>query len=89
MEHEKVHLAREKCVQCGAADLEDLDEEKLKCRYCGCVYRIVVPRVFINRGADVTFGKGVSIRGGVEIESGAKVNFKGHVEILEDGIETS
>jgi|GEM_PF-2117297 len=75
------------CSQCGAPDLERSGEGKLRCPFCGSIYSYSVagPTVIINKGANVVFGKGanVVIKGGLEIEGGANVQFNGLITLLE------
>lgn len=76
----------EECAQCGSLEIKRVAKNKFKCQHCGCVYQVVVPKVFVQKGANVIFGKNIEIKGGLEIEAGARVEFQGKVEILEDGI---
>jgi len=78
----------EKCVNCGSAEIDRLAKNRFKCRHCGSIFETVIPKVFIQPGANVVFGKNVSVKGAMEIESGASVEFKNTVEFNEDGFET-
>lgn len=75
------------CSQCGAPDLEWSGSGKLRCPYCGSLYacKIQTPTVVIGKGASVVIGKSarVTIRGGVEINDGARVQVDGEVTLLE------
>ncbi len=75
------------CSQCGAPDLEESGEGKLRCSYCGSLYsyRVRGPTVVIRRGADVVIGRSakVVIRGGLEIENGARFRADGEITLLE------
>ncbi len=80
------------CSQCGAHDAQALPDDKVKCSYCGTVFRAVHDdaRVIIGRGANVVFGpnSNVRVRGGIKIESGANVSILGKLEVVELGDET-
>lgn len=75
------------CSQCGAPDLEESGEGKLRCSFCGSLYSYTVrsPTVVIRKGADVVIGSKakVVIRGGLEIEDGARVRADGELTLLE------
>ncbi len=75
------------CSQCGAPELERSGEGKLRCPYCGSLYSFAVrgPTVVIRKGANVIIGRKakVTIRGGVEIQEGARVKVDGEVTLLE------
>lgn len=75
------------CSQCGAPDLERSGEGKLRCPYCGSLYSYSVrgPTVVVREGANVVIGRKakVTIRGGVEIQKGARVQVDGEVTLLE------
>lgn len=75
------------CSQCGAPDLERSGEGKLRCPFCGSLYSFSVrgPTVVIRKGANVIIGRKakVTIKGGVEIQEGARVQVDGEVTLLE------
>jgi hypothetical protein len=78
------------CSLCGAHDGQELPDDKVKCAYCGTVFRRTHEHVVIGRGANVVFGPNanVRIRGGMRIESGANVSVLGKLEVLELGDES-
>jgi len=87
-------LEKFECEQCGANKYDELESDKIKCNYCGTIYRINKsienkPKVIIKKGANVVFGKNsnVIIKGGVDIEDGANVQFLGKLEIIQKGDE--
>ncbi len=87
-------LEKIECTQCGSNELTELEDNKVKCSYCGTVFRVKgvqseQPKVTIGKGANVVFGKSsnVTIKGGVKIEGGANVEFHGKLEIFEIGDE--
>lgn len=87
-------LEKFECTQCGAHEFEESEDNKIKCGYCGTVYKVTEepakqPKVIIGKGANVIFGEksNVTIKGGVKIEQGANVQFLGKLEILEMGDE--
>jgi uncharacterized Zn finger protein len=87
-------MQKYECTQCGSHELTELEDNKIKCSYCGTVFRVKgeqteQPKVIIGKGANVVFGKSsnVTIKGGVKIEGGANVEFHGKLEILEKGDE--
>jgi uncharacterized Zn finger protein len=89
-----MELEKFECSQCGSGEYETLPENKIKCSYCGTIFRTKVeqtdrPKVTIKKGANVVFGEksNVTIKGGVSIEEGANVSFLGHLEIFEKGDE--
>jgi uncharacterized Zn finger protein len=87
-------LEKFECTQCGSHEYEEPEEGKIKCGYCGTVYKVKEepvkqPKVIIGKGANVIFGEksNVTIKGGVKIEQGANVQFLGKLEIFELGDE--
>lgn len=87
-------LEKIECTQCGSNELNELEENKIKCNYCGTVFSVKgvqteQPKVIIGKGANVVFGKSsnVTIKGGVRIEGGANVEFLGKLEVIEKGDE--
>lgn len=89
-----MNLEKFECTQCGSSDYESLPDSKIKCSYCGTVFKIKdkkaeQPKVIIKKGANVIFGEKshVTIKGGVSIEEGANVSFLGMLEIVEKGDE--
>lgn len=89
-----MNLEKIECTQCGSNELVELEDRKIKCSYCGTVFRVKhdgqeQPKVIIGKGANVVFGKSsnVTIKGGVKIEGGANVEFLGKLEIIEKGDE--
>ena len=74
------------CSQCGASELKQTSGGKLRCTYCGSIYKIASrgPSVIIKKGANVVFGKNakVIIAGGMEIEDGANVKVEGEITLL-------
>ena len=87
-------LEKFECTQCGAHEYEELNDEKIKCGYCGTIFKVKdesseSPKVIIGKGANVVFGEksNVTIKGGVKIETGANVQFLGKLEIVERGDE--
>jgi hypothetical protein len=79
------------CSQCGAPDLEAAGEGKVRCPYCGSLYRYAVagPTVVVAESADVVFGRGatVIIKGGLQIGEHARVQVDGEL-ILEERAPT-
>lgn len=82
------------CPECGSHEYESLADNKIKCSYCGTVFKVKdepgeKPKVIIKKGASVIFGEksNVTIKEGVSIEEGAKVLFLGKLEIVEKGDE--
>jgi DNA-directed RNA polymerase subunit RPC12/RpoP len=77
------------CTQCGSTDFEDLGGGRVRCSHCGSLFEVLTkePKVVINKGANVVFGKNadVEIRGDMRVESGANVDVEGHVTVLSDG----
>jgi len=75
------------CSQCGAPELERSGEGKLQCPFCGSLYSYSVrsPTVVIRKGANVIIGRKarVTIKGGVEIQEGARVQVDGEITLLE------
>lgn len=89
-----MELEKFECTQCGSGEYEKLADNKIKCCYCGTIFRVKSerpeePKVVIKKGANVVFGEksNVTIKGGVSIEEGANVSFLGHLEIIEKGDE--
>ena len=89
-----MELEKFECPQCGASDYEKLNDNNIKCSYCGTVFKVnnepaEQPKVLIKKGANVIFGKNsnVIIKGDVKIEDGAKVEFLGKLEIVQMGDE--
>ena len=89
-----MNLEKFECTQCGSSDYESLPDSKIKCSYCGTVFKVKneqgdKPKVIIRKGANVIFGEksNVTIKGGVSIEEGANVSFLGKLEIIEKGDE--
>ncbi len=74
------------CTQCGATEFDDISVNKVRCAYCGSLFAVTKkePTLFINNGANVTFGKNanVEVRGDIEIEKGANVDIQGKVTVL-------
>ncbi|KQC13067.1 MAG: hypothetical protein APR63_01305 [Desulfuromonas sp. SDB] len=87
MKRRRGKFFEQQCVQCGSMDIKKIKHNRFKCQHCGCIYQFVVPKIFIEKGAEVHFGKNVSMKGGLEIQSGAKVYFHDQVEIFEEGDE--
>ncbi len=85
-------LPRYECSQCGGTDLKRSGENEMRCEHCGSVFAVAAPdepRVVIRKGANVTFGKNanVEIRGGLEIEAGARVELNGKLTLIQKGDE--
>jgi hypothetical protein len=85
-----MELEKFECPQCGAGDYETLTDNKIKCSYCGTVFKVKdeparKPKVTIKKGANVIFGgkSNVTIKGGVSIEEIANISFLGKLEIVE------
>ncbi|MEN8118703.1 MAG: hypothetical protein ABFS35_00035 [Bacteroidota bacterium] len=86
-------LSSFKCSQCGSSDFEQESKDKLRCKYCSSLYAIEKPpkvikksaKVIISKGAKVKFGKNanVTIKGGLEIQDGADVEFNGKITLIE------
>ncbi|MBN1150200.1 hypothetical protein JXA84_03145 [candidate division WOR-3 bacterium] len=85
------------CTQCGSTDFIKEEFNRLRCSHCKTLYKINFdsrkegkPNVVIKKGANVSFGKNakVSIKGGMLIEDGAKVEFLGELELIEKGDKT-
>jgi len=80
-----------KCSQCGAKDLEEEGEDKLRCTYCKSLFFIEKRSddfgVTIEKGAKVVFkpSADVTILGKLEIEEGADVEFGGKITLIEKG----
>ena len=77
------------CTQCGSTDFEGIAIRRVRCTSCGSLYEVLTkePKVVINKGANVVFGKNanVEVRGDIEVASGAKVDVQGKVTVLSDG----
>jgi DNA-directed RNA polymerase subunit RPC12/RpoP len=77
------------CTQCGATDFLDVEAGRVRCASCGSLFEVLTrePRVVINKGAHVVFGKNanVEIRGDMQVQDGAEVNVEGKVTVLSDG----
>ena len=77
------------CTQCGATNFEELSGRRVRCTFCGSLFRVMTqePSVVIGKGAKVVFGKGanVEIRGDLDVETGADVEVQGKVTVLKDG----
>lgn len=80
------------CTQCGSTSFTRDGESDLRCAYCDSLYRVPGrentqkgPTVVIKKGANVVFGKDshVMIRGGLQVEDGARVSFLGNLELVE------
>ena len=85
-------LPRYECTQCGGTDLKREGENQMRCQHCGSLFAIAAPneaRVVIRKGANVVFGKNanVEIRGGLEIEDGARVEINGKLTLIQKGDE--
>lgn len=76
-----IHLYE--CTQCGATDFRADSGRIVRCAYCHSLFERIetAPRVTIRKGAHVVFGRNaqVEVRGGMEIEPGADVDFQGRV----------
>jgi len=74
------------CSQCGGSELQQAGEGKVRCAFCGSIYKIASkgPSVVIKKGANVVFGKNakVEIRGGMEVEDGANLQVDGELTLL-------
>ncbi len=74
------------CTQCGSTDFEELSGRRVRCVHCGSLFQLMTsePRVVINKGANVVFGKksNVEIRGDLEIQTGAHVDIQGTVTVV-------
>jgi DNA-directed RNA polymerase subunit RPC12/RpoP len=74
------------CTQCGSTDFQEAGVKRVRCAHCGSLFRVVTtePALIISKGANVVFGRNanVEVRGDVEIESGANVDFNGKVTLL-------
>jgi DNA-directed RNA polymerase subunit RPC12/RpoP len=84
------------CTQCGAKDFVEEGPDKLRCKYCESLFfmqdetkKSSSGGVTIKKGAKVTFGKNanVTIRGKLEIEDGAEVEFNGTITLVEKSSE--
>lgn len=82
------------CSQCGSTDFKKEGEEFLRCAHCNSLYKMQQPeaekpKVVIQGGANVVFGKNsnVTIKGGMLIEKGANVEFLGKLDIIEKASE--
>ncbi len=77
------------CSQCGSTDFEDVELKRVRCTSCGSLFELLTkePKVIINKGANVVFGKNanVEVRGDIEVASGANVDVLGKVTVLSDG----
>ncbi len=76
-----------KCSQCGALDFIEIGKDKLRCSYCESLFfkdEEKASGVVIKKGAKVVFGKNsnVIIKGKLEIEGGAEVEFNGKITLL-------
>jgi hypothetical protein len=81
------NLKYEGCPQCGARGLK-WDDNMLRCVYCDSVFEVVPetkPKVIVCKGANVVFGKGVTIGGDLKIEPGANVKFNGKLNLVRKG----
>jgi hypothetical protein len=82
-------MLQAQCSQCGATDFDRRTDELVSCAYCQSVYKLKAdPResnIIISKGANIVIGKSanVIIRGNIEIESGAKIDILGRLEIVE------
>ena len=74
------------CTQCGSTNFEDASNTRVRCSFCGSLFEVLSrePKLQINKGAKVTFGKNanVEIRGDVRIEAGADVDIQGKVTVV-------
>jgi uncharacterized Zn finger protein len=74
------------CTQCGSTDFEDADTRRVRCAHCGSLFEVLTnePKLTINKGAHVVFGKNanVEIRGDIEIQDGANVDVQGKIVVL-------
>lgn len=82
-------MLQAQCSQCGATDFDRRNDELVSCAYCHSVYKLKAdPResnIIISKGANIVIGKSanVIIKGNIEIESGAKIDILGRLEIVE------
>jgi hypothetical protein len=85
-----------KCTQCGAHDLNPMEDGRLKCGYCAAVFAAPKemqphhsqgPHVIIGGNANVIIGsKGhVTVRGGLAVEGHAKLQVDGELILEEPG----
>jgi len=74
------------CTQCGSTDFEAAGMRKVRCAYCGSLFALLTgePKVSIQHGANVIFGRSadVEIHGDIEIEDGANVDVQGKISIV-------
>jgi hypothetical protein len=74
------------CTQCGATEFTRLDARTLRCAFCASRFLQERPaaRLTIRKGANVVIGPKaqVEVRGGMEIEPGARVDIQGHVVLV-------
>ncbi len=75
------------CTQCGGADFKNENDDTVRCVYCNSLFKIIEPkisqpRVTVEGGANVTFGKNVKIKGGLLIKKGATVTINGDLGLL-------
>ena len=74
------------CTQCGSTVFEDINLKRVRCVYCGSLFRLIKnePTLYINDGANVVFGRtaNVEVRGDIEIENGSKVDIQGKLTVL-------
>lgn len=84
------------CSQCGARDFFKTGKDNIRCSYCNSLYYFEEDKkeskssgVYIKKGAKVTFGKNanVVIKGKLEIEDGAEVEFNGKITLIEKSSE--
>ena len=75
------------CTQCGSTDFIDIQKRKVRCAYCGSMYKVMTPEPIleISKGAHVIFGKNanIEVRGDIEVQNGANLEIQGKVTVLE------
>jgi hypothetical protein len=77
------------CTQCGSTDFVDAESGRVRCTSCGSLFEVLTnePKVVINKGANVIFGKNanVEVHGDIQVQPGANVDVEGKVTVLSDG----
>jgi DNA-directed RNA polymerase subunit RPC12/RpoP len=77
------------CTQCGSTEFEDVQPNRVRCAHCNSLFQLITnePKVVINKGARVIFGKNanVEVRGDLDVQSGANVEIQGKVTVLRGG----
>lgn len=89
---QQVKIKNFECTQCGAVDFTEEGDSKLRCVYCRSLFlkqeeRSANSRIRIKKGAKVVFrsSANVIIRGELNIEDGAEVEFNGTILLLKKG----